>query len=300
MNRGLLTLLFCRNLDVAQSSSSWTSCLARSGLTPALKLIDMDTESAVHGHFRLSLTGNAAESTNSDNRQPQQVTLIESANASATAQGIAAAVAQNLEKASIPTKRVRWGSDVSQLKGQPCIVLTDLESALLKDPAPEDLAALQSLFAHAESTLWVSGPLGPDAALITGLSRSVCNEAADVHIRTLEVTDLPGPGADSYADLVTRVFRYGGPDTEFRWHSDALLVSRLVEDEARNKEIAQLLGQGEKAAVATTLQEKPEGLKLCMRQIGMLDSVCFEPDLLALEPLEAGEVEVDVKASGVK
>ncbi|KID74173.1 Reducing polyketide synthase hmp8 [Metarhizium brunneum] len=292
-------LQWTRNLDVAQSSSSWTSCLARSGLTPALKLIDMDTESAVHGHFRLSLTGNAAESANSDNRQPQQVTLIESANASATAQAIAAAVAQNLEKASIPTKRVRWGSDVSQLKGQPCIVLTDLESALLKDPAPEDLAALQSLFSNAESTLWVSGPLGPDAALITGLSRSVCNEAADVHIRTLEVTDLPGPGADSYADLVTRVFRYSGPDTEFRWHSDALLVSRLVEDEARNKEIAQLLGQGEKAAVATTLQEKPEGLKLCMRQIGMLDSVCFEPDLLALEPLEAGEVEVDVKASGV-
>ncbi|KAK2592072.1 hypothetical protein QQS21_010233 [Conoideocrella luteorostrata] len=291
-------LRWTRNLDSVQSN--WTSCLARSGLMPALELMDIKKEFTVHGHFRLSLTGNAAEQTNGDDRQPQQVTLIESANASVMAQEVVAAVAQRLREMSIPTKRVCWGPDVSQLRGKPCIVLTDLESALLKNLTPEGLSALESLFSHAESTLWISGPLGPDAALITGLSRSVCNEAVGVRIRTLEVTDLPILEADSYADLVTRVFQYCGPDTEFMWHTEALLVSRLVENEARNKEIAQLLGRGEKTAVATMLQEKPEGLKLCMRQIGMLDSVCFEPDPLALEPLEAGEVEVDVKASGVK
>lgn len=293
----LLTMLFCRNLDSAQSS--WVSCLSPSGLTPALELIDIATECAGHGHFRLRLTGSAAESTNSD-QQPQQVTLIESASPSVLAQGVAAAVTQRLQEASIPTKRVHWGSDVSQLRGQPCIVLADLQSALLKDPTPEDLTALQSLLLHAESTLWVSGPLGPDASLVTGLARSVCNEAAGVQIRTLEVADLPITEADSYADLVSRVFQYRGSDTEFRLRSGALLISRVVEDEDRNEELAQLLGQGEKAAVATTLQETPEALKLCVRQIGMLDSVCFDPDPLASEPLGADEVEVDVKASGIK
>ncbi|OAA35189.1 Beta-ketoacyl synthase [Metarhizium rileyi] len=290
-------LHWTRNLDVSQSS--WTSCLSRFGLTPALELIDANTDATGHGKFQLRLTGSAAESNGSSSHQPQQVTLIESADASEMAQGVAEAVAQRLQEASIPTKRVHWGCDVSQLKGQPCIVLTDLQSALLKDLAPEDLAALQSLFLHAESTLWVTGPLGPDAALITGLARSVCNEAAGVQIRTLEVTDLPISAAAGYADMVARVFRYRGSDTEFQWHSDALLVSRLTEDEDRNEEIAQLLGQGETAAAETTLQETPEGLKLCVRQIGMLDSACYEPDPLALEPLEAGEVEVDVKASGV-
>lgn len=232
--------------------------------------------------------------------EPQEVTLIESASPSELARGVAAAIAQRLEDASVPTKRFYWGSDVSQLEGQACIVLTDLESALLKEPSPKDLAALQLLLSHAKSLLWVSGPLGPDAALVTGLARSVRNEVAGLQLRTLELTNLPISEPDTCADCVCRVFRYGGSDEEFRWSSGTLEVSRLAEDEDRNEELAQLLGREEKTPTETTLQQSPEAMKLCVRQVGMLDSLCFEPDTLASQPLAQGEVEVDVKASGVK
>ncbi|ODA80867.1 hypothetical protein RJ55_03827 [Drechmeria coniospora] len=296
LTTALRALQWTRNID--STKSIWASSFSRLGLTPSLDLID--STASGYGRSTLRLTANVSPSGLSSDGQAklEHVSIVVSAAASSRAQRVASAIATRLEE-SCTVHIVRWGPDASKLKGQTCIILTDLESALLKDLASEDLTNLQTLLSLAESTLWVSGPLGPDAALITGLVRSVRNEAVGVQLRTVEMTDVPLSEAEEYADAVSRIFHYRGSDDEFQARQGTLQISRLVEDEERNMELAQLLGQGEKAAVATTLQEKPEALKLCVRQIGMLDSICFEPDPLSREPLGAEEVEIDVKASGI-
>ncbi|PHH63522.1 hypothetical protein CDD81_5803 [Ophiocordyceps australis] len=280
-------------------ASSWASFpLSALGLMPLLDLVG--SESRGSAHFRLCLIESAPESSSVKQQESRHITLVESANPSTLAQAVAAAVAQRLHHASISTSRFAWGSDTCQLKGRQCIMLTDLEAALLKDPSPTDLAGVQSLFSHAEQILWVSGPLGPDAALITGLARTVRNEAAGIQLRTLELADVALADADACADAVCRVLdQQTTADDEFRLASATLQTSRLVEDEERNEELAQMLGRKEKTPVPTAIQEPPQAMKLCVGQVGMLDSVCFEPDALALEPLAEGEVEIDVKASGV-
>ncbi|PHH81292.1 hypothetical protein CDD82_1123 [Ophiocordyceps australis] len=282
----------------ANEANSWTSSpLSALDLTPPLNLVDSQSQGSKH--FRLCVSDTAPKPNGVKHHEAQQVALIETANPSKLAQAITAAVAQRLQDASISASRLSWPCDVSQLKGRKCIVLADLETALLKDPSPADLAAVQSLFSHANQTLWVSGPLGPDAALITGLARTVRNEAVGIQLRTLELADVALTDADACADAVCRVFDAHTSDDEFRLVSATLQTSRLVEDEERNEELAQMLGRKEKTPVASKIQEPPQPIKLCVGQVGMLDSVCFEPDGLALEPLGEDEVEINVKASGV-
>lgn len=278
-------------------NSAWGASFSASGLTPTLELTD--SKPSGQTSFNLLIGGNAT-SVEQVSQTGQIVTLVESLNPSTAAQSLVATLDQRLTNASIPTQRFRWGSDISQLKGQSCIVLLDLEDAHLKNPSAQDLAAVQFLLSQANNVLWVSGPLGADSALMTGLARSARNEIAGLQLRTLEFSDELMTTTDSFSDFIARVWNYHGSDNEFVVNNGTLQVGRFVEDDSRNNEMDQMLGRQEKPLVPTVLEEKPQALKLCVRQIGMLDSLCYEPDPLATAPLEPGELEVEVKASGIK
>lgn len=260
-----------------------------------------DSEPAVHNQFRLLVSGKSDSAVNSSHHEAvEEVVVVESANSSSVARSLATVLTQKLARKSIRTRRFLWGSDVSELKGQFCIVLTDLEEALLKDPTAKDFGDVQSLILQAGRLLWVSGPLGPDSALMTGLARSVRNEVPGIQFRTLQVEDREITEADAFSDLIVRVWQYKGSDDEFITEDHLIKVGRLVEEKDRNEKLAQLLGQKETPIIQTELEETPQALKLCARQIGMLDSLCYESDELATKPLVDGEIEVEVKASGIK
>ena len=280
-----------------QPSSVWGPRLPASGFTPILELSEATTSD--HPSFNLLIAGGLSQAVNG-NRQVQNITLVEPLESSITAQSLVAALDQRLATASIPTQRFRWGSDLSQLKGQACIVLIDLEKAHLKNPSAQDLAAVQFILTQAENVLWVSGSLGPDSALMTGLARSVRNEIAGLQLRTLEFADDWSGKIEKSSDFIARVWNHEGFDNEFIATGGTLQIGRFIEDGSRNGEMDQILGRKETPLVPTTLGENTHALRLCVRQIGMLDSLCYEPDPLTKAPLEPGELEVEVTASGSK
>lgn len=276
---------------------AWAPSFSAFGLTPTLEL--SSPKPSGHPSFNLLIGSNTSDMVNGKH-DARMITLVEPLNPSVAAQSVVAALDQRLADASVPTQRFRWGSDVSPLKGQSCIVLIDLEEAHLKSTSTNDFAAVQSILSQADNVLWVSGPLGPDSALMTGLARSTRNEIAGLQLRTLEFTDELFTNTDRSSDLIVRAWNDKGSDTEFFAINGSLQVGRFVEDKSRNDEMEQMLGRKEKPLVSTVLGEKPQALKLCVRQIGMLDSLCYEPDPLAAAPLNSGELEVEVKASSIK
>lgn len=138
-------------------------------------------------------------------KNSQRVALVENADAGDRAREVAIALAQRLEQASVLTRRIAWSSDMLHLHGETCIMLTDLESALLKDPPKaEDLAIVHSILSQAECILWVFGPVEPETAKVTDLARRAWNKTT-IQLRTLELDNLD---SDTCADLVLRVLRY--------------------------------------------------------------------------------------------
>lgn len=204
---------------------------------------------------------------------------------------------QVLVPRKIPTSRVLWTGNPTSLLGKSCIILTDLEKAILEDISKANFDALQQAILHAENLLWVSGDIGPEASLVTGLARSIRNEIPGTQFKTLQITKTP---FDLFPDMIDRVFGYNGSDTEFLAIDGQIGVSRLLEDQSRNESLATILGTMEPQVKKIPLKETTGPVKLCIKNPGMLDSLCFEADSIPDTPLKDGTVEVDVKATGIK
>lgn len=250
---------------------------------------------------QLRLTVAAAHSPNlTGNTLSEEIYLVEASHPSPAAQKITEQISQELEKLSISAIRFQWGSDVSQLNSKTCIVLTDLEKSLLLQASSTDFQAAQRMILEAESLLWVSGPLGPDSHLASGLARSIRSEVAGIKFRTLQITCTPVESAVQFSSMVLRVLQSSAPDQEFVTEGGLVTVSRFFEDKRRNEVLATALGKYDPKPELMSLKAAGGPVKLGVGNPGMLDTLCFEPDTIPETPLAPEEVEVQVKASGVK
>ena len=204
---------------------------------------------------------------------------------------------QVLVPRNIPTSRVQWAGNPTSFLGKSCIILTDLQKAILGDVSKADFDALQEVILHADSLLWVSGDVGPEASLVTGLARSIRNEIPGMQFKTLQITKT---SLDLFPEMIDRVFGYTGSDTEFLAIDGQTGVSRLLEDQLRNESLATILGTMEPQVKRIPLKGTAGPVKLCIKNPGMLDSLCFESDGIPDTQLKDGTVEVDVKATGIK
>ncbi|KAJ5403181.1 hypothetical protein N7509_003052 [Penicillium cosmopolitanum] len=266
--------------------------LERAGLTNHFALEDSQKQ------FRLTVAAAQAPSP-AISIPAKEIFLVEACEPSPAAQEVASQICRELEKLSIRTIPFRWGSDVAQLHSKSCIVLTDLEKALLQDVSSADFHAAQQMILQAEGLLWVSGALGPDSHLISGLARSVRNEVAGIKFRTLQVNGTPLEFSHEFASMILRVLQSSLADDEFISDGGIIKVSRMLEDRRRNEILATMLGKRDSTAEMMPLDATPGPVKLGISNPGMLDSLWFEPDTSPEIPLAPDEIEVQVKASGV-
>lgn len=268
---------------------AWNKSLADAGFRTQF------TAEGLPGSAQLRFTLAALESEATDLALPREIVLVEAANASESANNVAAQLKALLKDSAIT--RIQWNNDLSAADGKACIVLADLETSILSNISRDGFGALQQLVTRAESLLWICGDTGPDASMISGLARSIRNEIPGVQFRTLQIENKP---LDSFPGLIDRVLRASNSDTEFRVLDGMICVNRFSEDNSRNEALATNLGEIEPKVKHLALKDTAGPVKLCIKNPGMLDSLCFEPDSAPEVPLEAGKVEVDVKASGIK
>ena len=232
----------------------------------------------------------------------KQVTLIQKAFPSETAQYLASSLSTSLERSGYTVIPYIWGSDMSHLSGKSCISLVELDTPLFRDLTEKDFTSVQQLVLSATSILWVVGFDDPSGAMVDGLARSVRNETPGLMFRILHVEELySSPSATSLLeDLITRAYFSTTEDDEFLVRNKLLHTSRIEEDTALNEEINDMLPAAQVRVLNMPLEQIPYPTKLCIRNPGMLDSLCLEPDDLPTTELQDDFIEIEVRATVLK
>ncbi len=136
--------------------------------------------------------------------------------------------------------------------------------------------------------------------MFDGLARVVRNETPGLSLRSFHAGEASASSATHLAQLIKRAFDSKTEDDEYRLQDGLLHTSRIEEDTALNSDISSLLPGGTKSISMLPLKQIPYPVKLHVRSPGMLDSICMEPDESAESELQAGFVEIEVKATALK
>lgn len=251
----------------------------------------------------------------------REFVIIEPSPASTTVQSFSAALQKALKNKDYNSVVTAWkdlssvhftGSD-GEVENKTFISLAELDVPLLETLSEPDFAILKKLVTNCESLLWVTGGQSPSTAVVDGLSRTARNENASLNFQVLHL--LSNPELDT--DALTTQHHQKGPslairlldslsckDYEFREHKGLLQVSRFYKSLAGNEAVRYCLEDSTR--MQPLKQNKndnntsSEALRLTIGKPGLLDSLTFIHDDRLDGALGNMEIEVDVKATGVK
>jgi zearalenone synthase (highly reducing iterative type I polyketide synthase) len=227
----------------------------------------------------------------------EEIIILEPAIPSSVSDAVATQIAAQLDAASIYSKRITLQAPLADLKGKRCISLIEAESSFLENLSESGFASLKTVLLETSSLVWFVGVDGPAASLIAGLARTARNEIAGLQLCTLQAPPSSFGSYENLASAISRVATSPIRDNELRIENGILQLSRLLEDHGLSGAIDGLQ-RGEK--VLTPLSQTIRPQKLVVQNPGLLDSLCFELDESLEGDIADGEVEIEVRASGVK
>lgn len=188
-------------------------------------------------------------------------------------------------------------------------IVLAFESFSLLQPSESQFVALQSVLLGSQGILWVTrGARGcsPEASMIDGLARVIRSENAGVKLVTLDLDDSPGLPDIEAASLISRVYAHvfasenasTVEDQEFDEEKGLIHIRRVLVYVNKDRYI-----------MRETTQPVPEpqpfiqngrDLRLKLGTPGLLDSIYFEDDPKSKQLIADDEVEVEIKATGVR
>ena len=244
------------------------------------------------------MVAKAADPTQSPLVPGKALTIIEPRNPTRMSAALGARIALELDESGYKSTLLRWGDELKDEAGKDFIVLAELEDTVLSTLNQEDFQFLHHLISKASDILWVTSDSKPTAAMASGLARSVRNESASLRFRTLQAMPKSIEVPDRLVNHVVKLTTYNTSDDEYLEEDGMLKVSRALQDGPLNEELAAYLHGGKVELMPLGKAQGPQ--KLHIAAPGMLDSLQFESDELATTKLESGEVEIEVKATGIK
>lgn len=231
---------------------------------------------------------------------PTEFTIIEAHRSSNFCQLLCAKLAHELESNHNKVKKCRWGPNITDLAGKHCVSVVDLDECLLFDTTEEDFAELKNLILHSSSLMWISNASDPASHLSDGMLRSIRNEVPGKNLRALSISGDTLENPDRIAVLIRKLLMTSTLDSEFVEEEGSLKVSRLVEDVSMNNEMSRWITQREETIEKLPLKDAQGPQQLAIRAQGMLDTLYLENDKETERPVDADEVEVQVRVSAMK
>lgn len=232
--------------------------------------------------------------------QDHEITILEASNPSHSSQNLAGRLAFELEANSIKTRRLIWNANSLDLEGKSCISLIELETSILQRLGEGDFTAIKQIILRSSSLLWITALNNPAEGLASGMARSIRNEVPGIQFRTLSVPSKSLDSPDQLAPLIGKLATTSTSDDEFLEKDGVLEISRVVEDAHMNEEWSRRLTEGKEKIEFVPLEQVGSPQKLAIRAQGMLDTLCLEADEETTSDLEKDEVEIEVKATGLK
>ena len=272
------------------------SLLKHNGFATDFRVADF--EDSLHQQLSVTVatTGAGLENGTSEH----EITILETSSPSMASQNLASRLASELEDHGIKVKRTKWGPHIAALKIKECISLLELDTPFLFGLGKDDFASLQQVIIQCPSLLWTTALDDPAGGLVSGMARSIRNEMPGKRFRTLSVRSKSLASPDRLAALVRRLATKMTADDEFQEEDGVLNICRVVDNTSMNEEMSRLLSPEKDIIDLMSLEQADGPQKLAIRAQGMLDTICVEGDNMSTSDLGDDELEIEVKATGLK
>ena len=257
-----------------------------------------DFEDPRYQHLSLAVATNS-KPVEPDHRD-REIVILEAAIPSDRSCALATQLIHELHSSSIKTSRKAWNAQDCDLTEKECVSLMELETSFLENLGEADFSAVKSLFLDSTNLTWVTALDGPAGAVASGMARSIRNEIPGKLLRSLRVQDKSLDSPIELAHLIGQLAATTTHDDEFREDAGVLQVCRVVEDASMNEDMTQSLVEAKDNVETMALEQVKGPQMLAIRAQGMLDTLCVEEDDVAGTELEKDEVEIEVKATGLK
>ena len=293
-NPGVEIEFMMRCLDQGPiTTSEWLPMLANGGFLHDFTY----TTSREPEYGSTSLLVATVNTTPEANAAEEEVVILQNTDASLASQDIAAELGLRLEQFLIKPQSLNWTGDVSELKGKRCIALLELDRPFFANLDNEDFDSLKNLIICGVDLLWVATANGAYGGMVSGFARSIRNEAAKTRFRTLHLASKISDSPKELASLIARVVKADTKEFEFLEKGGQLHICRVLEDRHLHE---QVLKVGQERVDMVPLSKVDGPYQLRARCTKMLDTLCLEPFQMDESILRTGEVEIEVKAAGLK
>lgn len=237
---------------------------------------------------------------------PEDVLIVEAHSTSSEAKALSKDLSRYLHTFGITASTTTLEeTSTMNLAGKACVVLAEIETPLLFGISAQHFEAVKRLILGSASTTWITRGGAKDCehpklSLITGLSRSIRQENPGLAISTLDLDPAVAVGSSTNASFILKALRCHsriGGDSEFAVRANRMMVPRVHLQKGANELIA--THNVEPTPEPAPLKQLDRALTLTVGVPGMLDTLHFKDDEQYRLPLQADDVEIEVKASGL-
>ena len=227
-------------------------------------------------------------------------TILEGSYPGPLSQNLANSLVSFLESQSCTTTRMKWGTNLSDLEGSNCISLMEVEKSFLRDMTPDDYDGLKDILLKTSHLLWVTALDDPTNDMVLGLARVLRNEIPGLDLRILQLQSSASGSPSQPAHIIGELATSSTYDSEFSVKEGELKISRVTEDEVLNADMSVWMHEISDDVISPSTISQNQPQKLATKGLGMLDALCLEKDDDKSRELGVDEVEIEVRATGVK
>lgn len=230
----------------------------------------------------------------------QDILILEGEHACATALSDALMSLVPGQSPYIPIPKSLLRASLQDLEGKTCIATLEIGTSFLANPTTDGFELFKEIVRRCPRIVWISSSSEPIGSVVAGLARTIRNENAGSIFRTLQLPSQKMYDSNNLAKIVSQLVASSTRDSEFRLDQGVLKVSRITQDIKTDNMVASMVSNSGLETRFSTLNQVGIAQKLALPRLGMLDDIFFEADEAANEPLGDDEVEIEVKASGIK
>ena len=226
-----------------------------------------------------------------------EVVIIKPSTANSTTQDLSSMLEKALQSQGYSVIIESWGANISPdgPKGKTYVSLLELEQPVLDKLSERDFHNVRAIVLNCERLLWITHGDNPSFGMVDGFARCIMSEIAGTKFQILHLSEATG--LQYGPSLATRILESDSSDNEYREVGGILQVARIFRSHKQNESVRHHL---EDSTRPVTLADQDDALRLTIGKPGLLDTLRFVSDERMLTPLQDHEVEIQVKATGLK
>ncbi|KAI3536794.1 KR domain-containing protein [Colletotrichum abscissum] len=302
------------------TEEQWTTVLKEAGF-PGIQMAFRDHEQKPHHRVSIIITTRPEnESLLSQPSRVESPYRIIMDPISAIQTSVAESLRSHLVSGSQPggadiSSIVDISSGDTKLNGDDAVIsLLELDASVLSSVAAKEFEAIKKISLDTRFTLWVTyggapKATNPAAEVAIGFGRSVCSERGDQGFVTLNLSYRPETptavtsAVDSIVRVVERLHNVSCPGTdnesEFSVDNGLICIPRLMPTPHMDQALS-IKQSGDRLKSFTFNRDGPKPhISITIETPGLLDTIFYAENAEADKELQAGDIEIEVKATSM-